>query len=49
MVALNFYLFAIVPKTFFPQQSSGNINGFMVADQSASFQAIQKKLRYVVG
>ena len=49
VVALNFYLFAIVPKTFFPQQSSGNINGFMVADQSASFQAIQKKLRYVVG
>ena len=48
VVFLNFYLFAIVPKTFFPQQSSGNISGYMVADQSSSFVAMQKKLRYVV-
>ena len=48
VVGLNFYLFAIVPKTFFPQQSSGNLSGFMVADQSSSFAALQRKLRYVV-
>ncbi len=49
VVVLNFYLFAIVPKTFFPQQSSGDLTGFMVADQSSSFEAMQKKLRFVVG
>ncbi len=48
VVVLNFYLFAIVPKTFFPQQNSGNLTGFMVADQSSSFEAMQKKLHYVV-
>ena len=48
VVVLNFYLFHIVPKTFFPQQSSGDLSGYMVADQSSSFEAMQKKLRYVV-
>ncbi len=48
VVVLNFYLFAIVPKTFFPQQNSGDITGYMVAGQSTSFEAMQKKLRYVV-
>ena len=48
VVALNFYLFAIVPKSFFPRQNSGNLTGFMVADQSSSFESMQKKLRYVV-
>ena len=48
VVALNFYLFAIVPKSFFPQQSSGNLSGYLVAGQSTSFQAMQQKLRYVV-
>jgi multidrug efflux pump len=48
VVGLNFYLFAIVPKSFFPQQSSGNLSGFLVAGQSSSFQAMQQKLRYVV-
>ncbi len=48
VVILNFYFFAIVPKAFFPPQSSGNLSGFMVASQSSSFDAMQKKLRYVV-
>ena len=48
VVVLNFYLFAIVPKSFFPQQSSGNLSGYLVAGQSTSFQAMQQKLRYVV-
>ncbi len=43
-IALNFYLFAIVPKTLFPQQDSGRMRGQAVADQSISFQALQEKL-----
>ena len=43
-IALNVYLFAIVPKTLFPQQDSGRLRGMAVADQSISFQALQEKL-----
>jgi multidrug efflux pump len=48
VVALNFYLFAIVPKGFFPQQSSGSMVGFVRADQSISFQAMQGKMLQIV-
>jgi multidrug efflux pump len=48
VVVLNFYLFAIVPKGFFPQGSSGSLMGFVVADQSISFEAMQKKMRQIV-
>ena len=44
-VALNFYLFAIVPKGFFPQQDTGTLTGNLRADQSISFQAMSQKLR----
>jgi multidrug efflux pump len=44
VVVLNFYLFAIVPKGFFPQQSMGALIGFVNADQSISFQAMKKKM-----
>ena len=44
-VGLNFYLFAIIPKGFFPQQSLGSLIGFVHADESISFQAMQKKMR----
>jgi multidrug efflux pump len=44
VVVLNFYLFAIVPKGFFPQQSMGALIGFVNADQSISFQAMEKKM-----
>ena len=44
-VGLNFYLFAIVPKGFFPQQDTGTLNGNLRADQSISFQAMVQKLR----
>ena len=43
-IALNVYLFVIVPKTLFPQQDSGRLRGMAVADQSISFQALQEKL-----
>jgi multidrug efflux pump len=43
-VALNIYLYVIVPKSFMPQQDTGRIMGNLVADQSISFQAMQQKL-----
>ncbi|MCQ8127376.1 multidrug efflux RND transporter permease subunit [Methylomonas rivi] len=43
-IALNVYLYAIVPKGFFPVQDNGRLAGSIQADQSISFQAMQKKL-----
>jgi multidrug efflux pump len=48
VVFLNFYLFAKVPKGFFPEESSGSLTGNVVADQSISFQAMQKKMVQIV-
>jgi multidrug efflux pump len=48
VVVLNVYLFVAVPKGFFPQQDSGQLNGGLSADQSISFQALQGKLRQLV-
>jgi len=47
-VALNFYLYAIIPKGFFPQQDTGTLTGNLRADQSISFQAMAQKLRSVM-
>ena len=43
-IVLNIHLYAIVPKGFFPQQDTGRMVGTIQADQSISFQAMQKKL-----
>ena len=43
-VALNFWLYASIPKGFFPQQDTGRLIGFLRADQSISFQAMRDKL-----
>jgi multidrug efflux pump len=43
-VALNVYLYVIVPKGFFPQQDTGRLIGGIVGDQSISFQSMSKKL-----
>jgi multidrug efflux pump len=48
VIVLNVYLFSIVPKGFFPQQDTGQLNGGLRADQSISFQAMQKKLKAYV-
>jgi multidrug efflux pump len=48
VVILNFYLFAKVPKGFFPAESSGSLFGNVVADQSISFQAMQQKMMQIV-
>uniref|UniRef100_UPI0018EA35C1 efflux RND transporter permease subunit n=1 Tax=Aquitalea sp. ASV11 TaxID=2795103 RepID=UPI0018EA35C1 len=44
-IALNVYLYVIVPKGFFPQQDTGRLTGMIKADQSISFQAMQQKLQ----
>ncbi|HEX3699077.1 MAG TPA: efflux RND transporter permease subunit [Phenylobacterium sp.] len=46
-IGLNFYLYAAVPKGFFPQQESRSIGGGMRADQSISAQAMGQKLRQI--
>ena len=43
-IALNFYLYATLPKGFLPQQDTGRIFGFVQADQSISFQAMRGKM-----
>ena len=45
IIALNIYLYIVVPKGFFPQQDTGRLNGNIRADQSISFQAMQQKLQ----
>ena len=44
VIAVNFHLYATVPKGFFPQQDTGRIVGFIRADQATSFQAMQQRL-----
>jgi multidrug efflux pump len=47
-IVLNFYLIGVVPKGFFPQQSNGQLSGFMQTDQSTSFKLTQARLRQYV-
>jgi multidrug efflux pump len=43
-IALNISLYRAIPKGFFPQQDTGRINGYIRADQSSSFLAMQQRL-----
>jgi multidrug efflux pump len=49
VIGLTFYLYAVVPKGFFPQQESPLIMAGVRADESVSFQAMQRKLTQIVG
>jgi multidrug efflux pump len=44
VLGLNFYLYDVIPKGFFPQQDTGRLVGSIQADQSISFQLMQQKL-----
>jgi multidrug efflux pump len=44
-ITLNISLYRAIPKGFFPQQDTGRINGYIRADQSASFQSMQQRLQ----
>jgi len=48
VLGLNFYLYDVIPKGFFPQQDTGRMIGVIQADQSISFQLMQKKLTQFV-
>ncbi|MFK0690880.1 efflux RND transporter permease subunit [Mesorhizobium sp. IMUNJ 23033] len=43
-IALNVYLYVVVPKGFFPQEDTGELVGGIRADQSISFQLMRQKL-----
>ena len=48
-IGLSVYLYAVVPKGFFPIQDTGLLVGSVQADQSISFQDMSKKLEKIVG
>jgi multidrug efflux pump len=47
-IGLNVYLYIAIPKGFFPQQDTGRMMGFIRADQTTSFQAMQEKMSQLV-
>ena len=47
-VALNVYLYTVVPKGFFPTQDTGRLQGLFQTDQSTSFQATRQKIRQLM-
>ena len=48
VLALNGYLYVVIPKGFFPQQDTGRLIGRIQADQSTSFQLMRGKLTQFV-
>jgi multidrug efflux pump len=46
-IALNIYLYYVIPKGFFPQQDTGQLQGGIRGDASASFQLMKGKLQEV--
>ena len=48
VIGLTAWLYVAVPKGFFPQQDSGQIQAGLRADQSVSFHVMQDKLKQVV-
>jgi multidrug efflux pump len=43
-IGLNFWLFTIIPKGFFPEQDTGRLAGAIRAEQTVSFQFMRNKL-----
>jgi multidrug efflux pump len=43
-IALNAYLYVVIPKGFIPTQDTGRLMGYIRADQSISFQAMRQKV-----
>jgi multidrug efflux pump len=46
-VILNIYLYVVIPKGFFPQQDTGQLQGGIRGDASTSFQLMKGKLQEV--
>jgi multidrug efflux pump len=49
VVALNVYLYTAIPKTFFPQQDTGVLLGFVRADQGSSFESMRARVDRFMG
>ena len=49
VVILNVYLFAVIPKSLFPFQDTGRVRGTIIADQSASYTVMTRKLEQTIG
>ena len=47
-IGLNVYLYVVVPKGFFPQQDTGQLQGAVRGDAFSSFQLMKDKLRQVI-
>ncbi|MGA2435506.1 MAG: efflux RND transporter permease subunit, partial [Bryobacteraceae bacterium] len=43
-ICVNFYLFYIIPKGFFPEQDTGRMQGMIKAEQNISFQSMRNKV-----
>ena len=43
-MALNVHLYMTAPKSFLPQQDTGQIGGFIRGDDGLSFQVMQPKI-----
>jgi multidrug efflux pump len=46
-VGLNIYLYIVIPKGFFPQQDTGQLQGGIRGDAQSSFQFMKRKLQEV--
>jgi multidrug efflux pump len=47
-IGLNFYLYVVIPKGFFPQQDTGRLIGWIRTDQSSSFASTRAKMDRLV-
>ncbi|MGB6307733.1 MAG: efflux RND transporter permease subunit, partial [Steroidobacteraceae bacterium] len=46
-IGLNIYLYVVIPKGFFPQQDTGQLQGGIRGDAQSSFQFMKRKLQEV--
>jgi multidrug efflux pump len=46
-IVFNMYLYVVIPKGFFPQQDTGQLQGGIRGDASSSFQLMKRKLQEV--
>ena len=46
-VGINIYLYVVIPKGFFPQQDTGQLQGGIRGDAASSFQFMRRKLQEV--
>jgi multidrug efflux pump len=46
-IIFNVYLYVVIPKGFFPQQDTGQLQGGIRGDASSSFQLMKRKLEQV--